>query len=220
MAITVLCVEQGHKSAAMVTPNLLKGRFKKAPYRFVHVSVPNANESDAGRIPVEIISEAVKNTRGRKILLGNSTGGSYLAKGVRDGAFDSYPDDELEFLLLANPERRYGGWCTVPSPSPLARWDISPFGGVGMPADVPWRVVDFARRYDICADAATADNPGFRYRLYAGSVGLALHMNYFTVSPEDLSVLRYQDCNVEYLLHGSYIHAGFEKFYKRPPFTR
>jgi hypothetical protein len=223
MTTTVLSVEQGDKSAALVTPTLLKGLFKSSLYKFIHVSVPNTDKSDAGRIPARIISDAAKGTAGKKILLGNSTGCSYLAKGIRDGAFDGYSDDELEFWLLANPERRYGGWCNVPAPMTSVlgsmAWNIAPFGGVGVPADAPWRIVDFAQRYDVCADAATAKDPGIWYRLYAGSVGVALHLNYFTVSPDDPVVKRYREGNIEYMLHSPHIDAGFEQFYTRPAFV-
>jgi hypothetical protein len=39
MTTTVLSVEQGDKSAALVTPTLLEGLFNDSLYKFVHVSV-------------------------------------------------------------------------------------------------------------------------------------------------------------------------------------
>lgn len=229
MAITVISVEQGSAgdtSAAMVTPTLLKSKFNKAPYVFKHLWVPNTDQSDMGRIPAALIRDYTATISGPKILLGNSTGNQYLNLAIRSGYFDGYPADELTFWMLANPERKYGGWCRVPSPTELATWDISMFGPPGTPEDIPWQVHDFAQRYDICADNATVINPGALYKMYRDSVGLALHLNYFTVGPDDKNwwtgkpvTLKYVEGNFTYYLYSPTIDAGFEQSYIRPAWS-
>lgn len=222
MTITVLSVEQGDKSAALITPHLLMGRWNKPLYRFVHVPVaPTYDPNDHGRTAAETIAEAAHSTPGQKILVGNSTGAAYVSLAVRKGLLNGIPPTELTLWMLANPERYYGGWCTVPRPLTSvmgeATWGLKIDAQVGIPWGIPWQVYDFAQIYDVCADAATSPDPGFWYKLYAGSMGLATHLNYFTVSPDDSCVKRYDVGNIHYMLHAPRLNSGFEQFYSRPP---
>lgn len=229
MTITVISVEQGppgDTTAPAVTAGLLKGKFNKPPYVFKHLWVPNTDESDAGRIPVQIIRDFVATVPGEKIVLANSTGNQYVNQGIQGGDFDRYAEDEITFWMLANPERKYGGWTRVQTPTEMATWDIAPFGDPGTPQDIPWKVFDFAQRYDICADNATVADPGVLYKIYRDSIGLAIHLNYFTVGLEDKNwwtgrsvTLKYVEGNITYYLYSPTIDAGFEKsFPDRPAF--
>jgi hypothetical protein len=221
--VTILSIEQGSKnswgSVAKITPNLLKGVLAKPPNTMLHIPVPNYGDSDNGEIPLQIIEDALKTTPGKKVIVGNSTGAAYIGKYFRDrGEYCDIPADELSLLLLANPERKYGGWTRVSKP-PTIPWEIGALGKSGLPDDFPWPITDFAQRYDLVADAPNGPNPGLAIRTYALTVGLALHMNYYTVGLDDPSVLSYTEGNITYLLHSPKIRPALESSYNRPPFS-
>jgi hypothetical protein len=123
---------------------------------------------------------------------------------------------DLRIVQLANPERKYGGWTQVPY-RPSIPWDIAAFGPPGMPDGAPWVTTDFARRYDLVADCPSAKSPGFWAETYSLSVGLGIHLNYYTISPNDPGVLEYVEGNITYLLRGAPT-PWLEKSFDRPDF--
>lgn len=237
--ITVINIEQGDKNSwpgvANICPGLVKDRWKNPPFKFTHLPVPNYDQSENGDIPAVLLRDEVAKTEGKMIVVGNSTGNHYANEAAHRGYFDDVDPTRLTFWQLANPERPYGGWTTVPAPLTAvstklfgAGWDIFPFDREpGLPPAMTNEVHDLAQRYDPVADAATAAHPesNFGYLGYAVFVGLLLHLNYFSVSPEDRSwfglgglvTKKRVEGNRTYYLHSPFINPAYETLYSRPP---
>lgn len=208
MTLTVLSVEQGDSgtwgNVAKTRGKILRSRYRTHEIR--HIAAPVAASSNKGKIPRDMIHAAMLGSPGETVVVGHSTEAAYICKAIRDGVFDAVQPERLSFMLLGNPERRYGGWTRVPTPIFLPwqtgkLWPIQFDLQIGIPADIPWKVTDFARRYDIVADAATAVKPG-AWNYLNMPMAWITHGAYDNVSPSDPDVLWLHEENISYALHG------------------
>lgn len=131
----------------------------------VQVKYPARLDPDAtGSIAVgcENLNKLIRSTNGPKIVLGYSQGaqvcGSWLTRYANDYA--SPPPSELSFILIGNPERRFGK---------------QPWTKRVTPDDTCYTVLDVARKGD-----NWADYQGFPKNKFAAMFG-KIHTNYWDV---------------------------------------
>lgn len=140
----------------------------------------------------KVVAEARK--PGQKIFFGHSMGAEVLCLVLRsDPDFD--PAENV-FVMTGNPERKYGGMLTSPiNTAPAA------YGGIGFPADTPYRVWDVARQYDRYADYPTSS---VKAALDNNKAGAGLHLDYSGVRVGDPNNVKFVEGNVTYELQPTF----------------
>jgi hypothetical protein len=135
---------------------------------------PSAGDKVTGSIyrGATSLDVAIRSTPGKKIVLGYSQGAQIAGTWMRRFASlsDAPLPDELSFLLIGNPERRFGQ---------------QPWTKKQTPDGSQYRVRDVARRNDNWADwhGKSTDN---RVLALFGSI----HTNYWGVDPDQGEVIR------------------------------
>lgn len=96
---------------------------------------------------VEMLDEALRSTPGPKIVLAHSQGAQVCSRWMREHANDSTAPSpaEVVFILTGNPLRSTGGYI-------IGRKEVGGTIGLPTPTNTPWKIIDFARRYDGWAD--------------------------------------------------------------------
>ena len=155
---------------------------------------------------VAMLDKQLRETPGRKYVLGWSEGAQIIYKWLRErGPTSGVDPSEVVFISIGNPERKYGGACVVPSPPPklfgLIDKPRASYGGCGLPDDTPFRVVDFVREGDGWADCPTVECPS---ELALGIPDDGIHMDYGLFDPsvtlDNPSILTRTEGNVTYAL--------------------
>lgn len=194
------------------------GRIKRINYGAI--PLPGVVAAAVGQL-----DRALTSIPGRKFVLGWSEGAQIAAKWLRDkGPTSTLDPGAVTFVLIGNPERRYGGACVVPSPPSKLFGILKPkaaYGGCGVPADTRFRVVDFARQYGGWEDCPTVAQPS---PLALSTISDAYHMQYFTVGLDDPSVVTHTEGNITWALHRTPLRreserAAIEASYERPPYA-
>lgn len=127
------------------------------------------------------------------------------------------------FLLLANPERKYGGATVLGAKvfgSPLTNaYSVPP----GIPDGNLYPITDFARQYDPISDWPSKPNPSWKAQLNALGGLLWIHNFYMGVTLTDERNVSYTEGNVKFVLSQSDMDAtqkaDIETEYIRPPFA-
>lgn len=135
---------------------------------------------------------------GKKIFLGHSEGAEVLCIVLRWNP-DIDPDENV-FAMTGNPERKYGGMLTAPD-GVRPSWAKPAYGGIGFPADTPFRVWDVARQYDRFADFP---NLNVAAALANNQDGGGFHLDYSGVRIGDPSNVKLVEGNVTYEMQPSY----------------
>src|SRR5712675_1449631 len=95
----------------------------------------------------------------------------------------------LSFVLIGNPCRKYGGY-TIP---------VGQLIGLVTPPDTQYQVVDVARQYDGWADAPTDPNNQLAVA-NAMAGGLFIHTDYTNVNLNDPNNVTWKEGNITYVL--------------------
>ena len=105
---------------------------------------------------------------------------------------DAPPADDLSFLFIGNPLRKYGGFI-------VGRPEVDGVTGVPTRNDSRYAVTDIALQYDGWADAPTG--PGALAALNAVEGKFARHSRgYFTADGDDPNRKTYQENTTTYVL--------------------
>lgn len=143
---------------------------------------------------VAALDALIRSTPGPKLVFGHSQGAQVASRWLRthaDGP-DAPPPDELSFLFIGNPLRKYGGFI-------VGRPEVD--GTTGLPTrnDTPYAVTDIALQYDGWADAPTG--PGELAALNALKGKFARHSrDYFSADGNDPNRKTYQENTTTYVL--------------------
>ena len=143
---------------------------------------------------VSALDALIHSTPGPKLVFGHSQGAQVASRWLRthaDGP-DAPPANELSFLFIGNPLRKYGGYI-------VGRPEVD--GVIGLPTrnDTPYTVTDIALQYDGWADAPTG--PGTLAALNAAQGKFARHsLGYFTADADDPNRKTYQENTTTYVL--------------------
>lgn len=207
----ILCLDPAFFRGA--TKRALRKWAKKQNHRnirYTNIPLPRFAEQGCRMLHEELLA-----ARGPVTVLGWSEGAQVAAKWLREFGPSTWIND-VDFVLIGNPERKYGGACVVQNPPRhLGVKPTAAYGGCGVPEDTPYPVVDFARQYDGWADLPTSENPGKAARKVPSD---GIHMNYFHVGLDDEDVLSYTEGNITYLLKPTEhrLSAEAELDYDRP----
>ena len=189
----VLCLDPAFFKGA--TKRALRKYAKKQNHKVVrYQNIPLPLFAEKG---CELLNDELKRTEVPVTVLGWSEGAQVAVKWLRDFGPNSDLED-LEFILIGNPERKYGGACCVVNPP--RHFGVKPtaaYGGCGIPDGNRFPVIDYARQYDGWADLPTSADPGHAARKVPSD---GIHMNYFHVGLDDEDVLTYVEGNITYKL--------------------
>ncbi|MGQ9348963.1 PE-PPE domain-containing protein [Mycolicibacterium gilvum] len=141
------------------------------------------------------------------VFIGHSMGGRVAEKLLREDGGDSgfqaqVPPSRIVFILTGNPERKYNGVYNTKND----------YGGVGVPSDTPYRVIDVARQYEYFADHP--DNRGNWVAMSnIGSVfsigkGVDIHKDYNSIFLGDPDNLWKHEGRISYVLSPTFPMPG------------
>ena len=139
----------------------------------VRVNTPATLDASAGENPggsiyigASALNDAIRSTKGPKVVFGYSQGAQVAGTWLRRfaHAFDAPDHRELTFLLIGNPERKYGQ---------------QPWTKKSTPDDTQYTVRDVARRGD-----RWANYQGYPKNKFAAMFG-GDHTNYWKTDPYD-----------------------------------
>lgn len=170
------------------------------------------NSIDAG---VGALDALIHSTPGPKLVFGHSQGAQVASRWLRTHANDpdAPPADELSFLFIGNPLRKYGGFI-------VGRPEVDGVIGQPTPNDTRYAVTDIALQYDGWADYPTG--PGALAALNALNGKFARHSRgYFDADGNEPNRKTYQENTTTYvLLPAPPVIAGsqseIESSYSRP----
>lgn len=190
--IPVYCLAGFSTRTPRMGDDQLGGQLFRNPFTRRDVLYPNNVPTRANaEIGAEQVAEIAPRP-GPKIFTGYSMGARALCIYLRSNP-DIDPAENV-FVLLANPERKYGGLKP------------SDYGGPGIPDDTPFRVFDVARQYDFWADYpdktskdAAAKNclAGELVTIFGGA---SIHGDYSMVRMNDPNNSTYVEGNRTYIL--------------------
>lgn len=169
-------------------------------------TVANATSGKA-KLKAELIKIFQADPSALVLFIGHSMGGRLAEKLLREDGGDpafqaAVPPSRVVFILTGNPERKYNGVYNTKND----------YGGVGVPADTPYRVIDAARQYEYFAD-----HPNVRSNWVAmsniGSVldsgkGVGLHKDYNNVWLGDPDNLWHTEGRISYVLSPTFPMPG------------
>lgn len=152
----------------------------------VAVPYPNFSPVSGLEAGVELLDKMIRATPGRKVVFGHSMGARVGCWWLnRCGPGSEIDPAELEFVLIGNSERKYGGV--------LYPWWAAP-----IPADTTFRVLDVARQYDGWAD--WPDDLGNGEAVWNALVGQnTVHPYYEQVNIFDSANAVHAEGNVRYM---------------------
>ena len=134
-------------------PQKFKGIFATAPYKMKQIKYPASISKNSIEKGVQLLDEALKNTKGQIIVLAHSQGAQVCSRWMREHAMDTLAPaaTRLLFILSGNPLRSSGGYI-------IGRKEVDGKTGIATPTDTPWPIIDVARRYDGWADWVQDEN--------------------------------------------------------------
>lgn len=181
----------------------------------VKVDYPASLAKDSIDNGVSALDALVRSTPGPKLVFGHSQGAQVASRWLRVHGDDpsAPPAEELSFLFIGNPLRKYGGFI-------IGRPEVG--GAIGLPTrnDTRYQVTDIALQYDGWADAPTS--PGALAELNALEGKFARHSRgYFDADADDPARKTYQENTTTYVLLPappliSAPQADIEASYSRP----
>lgn len=151
MARTVLLLNPMGVDIEWAMTTLMKGTLVgvgDTVYKIPYTNQPGIANIDAG---VTLLDNKLNSTAGPILVFGYSEGCQVADKWLSvHGPTTSVDPDLVEFLLIANANRKYGGFNFGHDVFNSVAWTQ------GKPADTPFTVVDFSRQYDGISDFPTA----------------------------------------------------------------
>lgn len=119
-----------------------------------------------------------------KVVFGHSLGSLVAHHWMNTyGPTTTIPDADLEFLLVGNPARKYGGMLNYKALGPVSPY-VEPMatlcGDLPLPAYHPWQITDFTRQYDGWSDCPDVIEPIAAVNALIG--GVTTHIDYTTQS--------------------------------------
>ena len=164
---------------------------------------------------VRALDALIHSTPGPKLVFGHSQGAQVASRWLRTYADSptAPPADELSFLFIGNPLRKYGGYI-------VGRPEVGGVTGLPTRNDTRYTVTDIALQYDGWADAPTG--PGKLAALNATQGKFARHsLGYFTADADDPNRKTYQENTTTYVLLPAppvipASQADIESAYSRP----
>ena len=160
----------------------------------VKVDYPASLDRNSIDDGVSALDALVRSTPGPKLVFGHSQGAQVASRWLRSYADGpgAPPADDLSFLFIGNPLRKYGGFI-------VGRPEVD--GVIGQPTrnDTRYTVTDIALQYDGWADVPT--RPGEPAALNALTGKFARHSRgYFTADGDDPNRKTYQENTTTYVL--------------------
>lgn len=181
----------------------------------VKVDYPASLAKDSIDAGVAALDALIRSTPGPKLVFGHSQGAQVASRWLRAHGDDptAPPADELSFLFIGNPLRKYGGFI-------IGRPEVG--GATGLPTrnDTRYNVTDITLQYDGWADYPTS--PGAAAELNALQGKFARHSRgYFDADADDPNRKTYQENTTLYVLLPappltSAPQADIEASYSRP----
>ncbi len=200
--ITVHCLaglsptgRRGPTGSAHLGGQLFRAPFERRDVLYNNAVATLATATEAA----EKAHAAAIAAKGPIVLFGVSHGARALCLMLRDGP-DLDPE-KVVVVMMANPERKYGGALTIPSSGHAAN-----FGGPGIPDDTSIRVYDIARQYDYWADYPNVSGSTKALRNVREGLAQDLlfrngpHSDYSMVSIGDPANLTYTEGTRTYIL--------------------
>lgn len=160
----------------------------------VKVDYPASLARDSIDNGVSALDALIDATPGPKLVFGHSQGAQVASRWLRThaGDPDAPPAEELSFLLIGNPLRKYGGFI-------IGKPEVGGAIGLPTPNDTRYSVTDIALQYDGWADTPT--KPGALAALNALEGQFARHSRgYFSADPDDPNRKTYQENTTTYVL--------------------
>ena len=200
--------------------NTLKLQLKGIPCRgreVIKVDYPANFAADSIDKGVEALQHALTNIRGPKLIFAHSQGAQVVSRWFRNlASFPVLPPaEEVEFLLIGNPLRAYGGYI-------IGRPEVG--GQTGLPTlnDTPYRVTDLKMQGDGWADWP-GDDAGWLAKLDARKGQNKRHCyGYLTADPADPNIRVYHENTTTYAMIPAKPNLPFipqsliERSYDRP----
>lgn len=152
---------------------------------------PRAGSEEAMSEGIDRLNELILSTSGPKRVVGVSAGAAIICGWQQIyGPTCPVPPEELECLLLANPERRHTGAAVLDAKMmgvPITkRYSRYAQHGVGLPDEIRYPTTDFGRQYDGVCDWPNGANPNWEAQVNAFLGTVSLHMfGYFDRSLGD-----------------------------------
>lgn len=176
-------------------PRKFQGYFQGDGYQLVKVSYPASASTTSIPRGVAALDAMIRSTSGPIIVLAQSQGAQVVAEWIEQHKDDEdLPgEDELMFIVTGNPLRANGGGYLIGRPV------VSGGNGVPFPTDSPWRVIDFARRYDGFADWPTDESNKLAVDNARTGMGIR-HTRYDQVALFDQSHTVWSEGNITYVL--------------------
>ena len=171
--LTVSAMDMGISNTVNYMGRVCRGYAKKPGRKQVQVKYPATLDPSAGDntngsifIGSTNLNKLIRATPGPKIVFGYSQGAQVAGTWMRRFAHlpDAPPAAELTFLLIGNPERRYGQ---------------QPWTAKQTPDYTQYTVRDVSRRHDNWADYSKARHGGNRIPAMFGGI----HNNYWQTDP-------------------------------------
>lgn len=160
----------------------------------IKVDYPASLARDSIDVGVGALDALIHSTPGPKLVFGHSQGAQVASRWLRAHADDpdAPPADELSFLFIGNPLRKYGGFI-------VGRPEVGGAIGLPTPNDTRYSVTDIALQYDGWADMPT--RPGGPAELNALQGKFARHSRgYFDADADDPNRKTYQENSTTYVL--------------------
>lgn len=165
-----------------------------AGHPVIKVDYPASLARDSIDLGVSALDALIHSTPGPKLVFGHSQGAQVASRWLRAHADDSDapPAEELSFLFIGNPLRKYGGFI-------VGRPEVG--GAIGVPTrnDTRYAVTDITLQYDGWADYPTG--PGELAARNALQGKFARHSRgYFDADADDPNRKTYQENTTTYVL--------------------
>lgn len=125
--------------------------------KVVKIDYPASFAERSIDIGVEKLDAALHTIPGPKLVFAHSQGAQVVSRWLREGLVVGALG-EIEFLLIGNPLRKYGGYI-------IGKPEVGGWTGMPTPNDTRYRVTDVKVQYDGWADQPT--KPGVLARLNA-----------------------------------------------------
>jgi hypothetical protein len=161
----------------------------------------------------EQLDVQLNNTAGDKVVFAHSMGAVVAARWLQEYAPSSdIPPDDLTFVLIGNPMRKYGG-------------SLYPSSDITIPEDTDYSVRDIAAQYDAFADWPNLHNsPNYFIATTVAMAGWALvHPFYLDIPAYDTTMPTYTEGNIDYVFSPlrswwipEYVMDLVESAYDRP----
>lgn len=176
----------------------------------VYLPLPLIPLVEAGVASLDVTINSVS---GHKIVLAHSLGADVATMWLREhGVSEPVPPADLEFVLVGNPERKYGGLAYRPELRPWPGWiaqlDAFLVDTKGLPESQPYQVTDFVRQYDFYADVPDvelgATDEASRLALANLAAGIVCHVDYLSVELDSPDNVVFSEGNVDYVWAPTY----------------